>query len=161
MTKDSKVVPIEKRQDKMMRREIVVRALGAELSALITASRAVTTEAANSLQPGVSGSAFQILQWLHSFGPTKASGIADALSMDRSVVSRLAKELRKHELIESDPEKEDARSVVYRIAASARDRIADAIARKGSHFEMRVNQWPEADIVQLTRLLHRLNERIL
>jgi DNA-binding MarR family transcriptional regulator len=159
MMKNDEANPTGKPPGKTKPRETMVRELGAELSALITASRAVTSEAAENLQPGVSGAAFQILQWLHSFGPTKASGIADAMSMDRSVVSRLAKELRKLGLVETGADSEDARSVVYRLAGSARSKVDEAIARKGSHFEVRVSQWPDADLMHLTRLLRRLNGR--
>lgn len=161
MTNNGKGTLTGKPPEKAKRREIIVRELGAELGALIAASRAVTSEAAESLGPGVSASAFQMLQWLHSFGPTKASGIAEALSMDRSVISRLAKELRKLGLVEAGPDSEDARSIVYRIAEPARGKVAEAIAGKGSHFEMRISGWPDADLMHLTRLLRRLNGRIL
>jgi DNA-binding MarR family transcriptional regulator len=140
-------------------REAIVRELGAELNALISASRAVMAGAAESFQPPISGSAFQVLQWLHSFGPAKASRIANALIMDRSVVSRLTKQLGQYGLAESQPDDQDGRGVVYTLTERGRTKAAEAIARKGNLFEMRIKQWQEADLEHLTRLLRRLNGR--
>ena len=141
-------------------RDAMLRGLGVELNKLLTASRAVAFETAASLDPRISASAIQILQWLHAFGPTKASALAEALSMDRSVVSRLAKELRKLGFLETTSDEADGRSVLYNIASLQRGRVADAIARKGSLFEKRVSKWTDADLVQLARLLGRLNEPV-
>ncbi|PTQ12410.1 MarR family transcriptional regulator [Sphingomonas oleivorans] len=143
----------------MTRRETIVRKLGDELNALISASRAVTAEAAENFQPPVSGAAFQILQWLHSFGPAQASRIADAVAMDRSVVSRLTKDLRKLGLIEAQPDPADGRSILYGLADTGRAKVAEAIDRKGSLFRTCIEQWRDAELEQLTRLLRRLNGR--
>jgi DNA-binding MarR family transcriptional regulator len=140
-------------------RETIVRELGVELSALISASRAVMAEAAESFQPPISGSAFHVLQWLHSFGPAKASRVADALAMDRSIVSRLTKQLGQFGLAESRPDDQDGRGVVYALTETGRAKAAEAIARKGNLFEMRIEQWQEADLKHLTQLLRRLNGR--
>jgi DNA-binding MarR family transcriptional regulator len=140
-------------------REAIVRELGAELNALISASRAVMAEAAESFRPPISGSAFHVVQWLHSFGPAKASRIADALVMDRSVVSRLTKQLGQRGLAEPRPDDQDGRGVVYSLTKTGRAKAAEAIASKGNLFEMRIKHWQEADLEHLTRLLRRLNGR--
>jgi DNA-binding MarR family transcriptional regulator len=140
------------------KRQALLGELGAELSKLMTAARTVALETAGSLHPGISAAGFQVLQWLYAFGPTKASIIAGALSMDRSVLSRLAKELRALGFVETFPDHRDGRSVLYGLAESARGRIAEAITHKGNLFEMRVSQWPDADLIQLAQLLRRLNE---
>ena len=143
----------------MKGRRALLLDLGAELSKLMTAARVVAQDAADNLHPGISAGGFQILQWLCAFGPTKASAIAEALSMDRSVISRLAKELRELGFIETAADRTDGRSVVYRLAEPTRASVAKAIAYKGNLFEMRVSQWPDADLAQLAGLLRRLNER--
>jgi len=79
--------------------------------------------------------------------------------MDRSVISRLAKELRELGFIDTAADRTDGRSVVYRLAEPTRDSVGKAIAYKGNLFEKRVSQWPDADLAQLAGLLRRLNER--
>ncbi len=61
----------------MRDRDILLTELGSQIHALIVESRAFATQAAESMQPAVSGSAFAALQWMHAFGPDKASRIAD------------------------------------------------------------------------------------
>jgi len=150
---------VEGKPNKLRGRRALLLDLGAELSKLMTAARVVAQDAADNLHPGISAGGFQILQWLHAFGPTKASAIAEALSMDRSVISRLAKELRELGFIDTAADRTDGRSVVYRLAEPTRDSVGKAIAYKGNLFEKRVSQWPDADLAQLAGLLRRLNER--
>jgi DNA-binding MarR family transcriptional regulator len=150
---------VEGERPKMKGRRALLLDLGTELSKLMTAARVVAQDAADNLHPGISAGGFQILQWLHAFGPTKASAIAEALSMDRSVISRLAKELRELGFIDTAADRTDGRSVVYRLAEPTRDSVGKAIAYKGNLFEKRVGQWPDADLAQLAGLLRRLNER--
>ncbi len=142
-----------------LHRDIITRELGTELNALIMASRAVMAEAVACFQPPISSSAFQVLHWLHSFGPANASRIAEALVMDRSVISRLTKQLGQSGLTETRPDDQDGRGVVYALTEAGHAKVADAIARKGNLFEMRIVQWQEADLVHLTRLLRKLNGR--
>jgi len=141
-------------------RDTLIRDLGAELRKLMASARAVALEAAGGVHPEISSAGFQILQWLSAFGPTKASALADALSMDRSAVSRLARELRRLDLLVIRPDDSDGRSVQYALAESARGRIADAIASKGNAFESRLASWTDTDIDELTLLLRRLNEPV-
>lgn len=146
-------------QAKVSERQALLLDLGGELAKLMTAARVVAQETADKLHPDMSAGGFQVLQWLYAYGPTKASAVADALSMDRSVVSRLAKELRALGFVETLADHTDGRGVVYRLSESARDRVTEAIAYKGNLFEQRVGTWPDADLAQLARLLRRLNER--
>ncbi len=159
MARRTKGAAIDGEEDKTGGRQALLLDLGAELSKLMTAARVVAQEAANNLHPGISAGGFQILQWLYAFGPTKASAIAEALAMDRSVISRLAKELRELGLVEALADRADGRGVVYGLSESARGRVTEAMAYKGHLFEKRVGQWSDADLAQLARLLRRLNAR--
>lgn len=142
-----------------LQRDIITQELGTELNALIIASRAVMAETVACFQPPISGSAFQVLQWLNAFGPANAGRIAEALVMDRSAVSRLTKQLGQFGLAEARPDERDGRGVVYALTEAGHAKAADAIARKGNLFEMRIAQWQDADLVHLTRLLRKLNGR--
>src|SRR5690349_10250705 len=78
--------------------------LGEQLNALLSASRAVTTEMAASFGADLQPAAYHIVQWLHAFGPAQASHVADGLAMDRSATSRLVRQLRQAGIVEARPD---------------------------------------------------------
>lgn len=138
-------------------RQALLEDLGAELNILLSAARAFAVHAAAGFQPGLSISAFQILQWLQARGPSRASQLAEGLAMDRSVISRLIKQLREPGLIDVSPDDEDRRGVVVAISDAARAKVAEALARKGELFEARFHEWSENDLRRLTELIQRVN----
>jgi len=78
--------------------------LGEQLNALLSASRAVTTEMAATFDADLQPAAYHVIQWLHAFGPAQASHVAEALAMDRSATSRLVRQLKQAGLVESRPD---------------------------------------------------------
>src|ERR1700730_12063583 len=66
------------------RREQRIRALGAVLNALVSQSRALTTQAAVAFHTELQPAAFHIALWLNAFGPATPSAVAQAVGMDRS-----------------------------------------------------------------------------
>ena len=142
----------------MRDRDRLVTALGAELHALIVASRAFTAQSIEDFEPPVSGAAFAVLGWLHVFGPARSSAVAEGLAMDRSIVSRLLKQLGRQLLVEAQPDGTDGRAVVYALSKTGREKVAAATGRKGIAFERRLQNWSDADLVLLTELLRRLVE---
>lgn len=125
----------------MQQRQAIVREARPGLNALISTSDAILAEVAVNFQQPISESARHVLQWLHSFGPAKSSRVADALAMDRSVISRLTKLLGQFALVESRPDDQDGRGMVYAPTAMGLAKLAEAIAQTGNLFEMRVEQW--------------------
>src|SRR5918999_3718364 len=107
----------------MERRERLLLSLGEQLNALLSASRALTVDAAASFQPELQPAAFHIAQWLHAFGPAKVSRVAEAVAMDRSATSRLTRELVRTGMIESRPDPADGRGVVLSLSDHGRDKI--------------------------------------
>src|ERR1700688_3545917 len=93
------------------RREQLVRALGAELNALVSQARALTAQASAIFHPELQPAAFHIALWLNSFGPAKPSAVAEAVNMDRSAASLLTRELVRLGLIETSTEPSDRRSI--------------------------------------------------
>ncbi|GAB3104485.1 MarR family winged helix-turn-helix transcriptional regulator [Lysobacter terrae] len=138
----------------------LLRDLGTELNILMSTARAFAVHAAASFQPELSSSAFQILQWLHARGPTRASQLAEGLAMDRSVISRLIKQLRQLELVAVSPDDGDRRGVTVSISSSAQSKVAAAMTSKGELFEARFRGWSEGDVRKLTELLHQVNSKI-
>jgi DNA-binding MarR family transcriptional regulator len=138
------------------RREQLVRALGAELNALVSQARALTAQASAIFHPELQPAAFHIALWLNSFGPAKPSAVAEAVNMDRSAASRLTRELVRFGLIATQTDPSDGRSVVLTLTADGRRRVAAAMQLKGATFRDRLASWSAKDLVQCTKLLQRL-----
>ncbi|MDR3411684.1 MAG: MarR family winged helix-turn-helix transcriptional regulator [Formivibrio sp.] len=154
MNAPDKVVPARSATPK----EDLVLALGDQLSALLSASRAMTAETAALFHPELPRASFHIARWLYAFGPAKASRVADALSMDRSASSRLTSKLVEQGLVEVRADSLDGRSIVLELTANGRNKMCKAIHHKGDSFRHRVEKWSATDLEQLTLLLRRFND---
>ncbi|WP_207906751.1 MarR family winged helix-turn-helix transcriptional regulator [Luteibacter rhizovicinus] len=138
-------------------RDKLVGALGEQLSALLSASRALTTEAGAAFHPDLPPAAFHIAQWLRSFGAAKVSRVAEAVAMDRSATSRLTSRLIELGLVEARPDPDDGRGVVLDLTDLGRRNIDQAIARKGDVFHRKIEGWSHVDLEQFTACLRRFN----
>jgi DNA-binding MarR family transcriptional regulator len=139
-------------------RKALVRALGAQLNALLSASRALTVDAATAFHPDLPPAAFHIAHWLHSFGAAKVSQVAEAVAMDRSATSRLTSRLIEMGLVEARPDPADGRGVVLDLTNSGRKSIDRANARKSDVFHQKIETWSNADLELFAALLLRFNQ---
>jgi DNA-binding MarR family transcriptional regulator len=139
-------------------RKALVRALGAQLNALLSASRALTVDAATAFHPDLPPAAFHIAHWLHSFGAAKVSQVAAAVAMDRSATSRLTARLIEIGLVEAQPDPADGRGVVLDLTNLGRKSIDRANARKSDVFYQKIETWSNADLELFAALLRRFNE---
>src|SRR5882757_5518734 len=135
------------------RREQRIRALGAALNALVSQSRALTTQAAVAFHAELQPAAFHIALWLNAFGPAKPSAVAQAVGMDRSAASRLIRELVRLELIATSSDPADRRSIVLSLTVDGRRRMEIAMQAKGAAFQARLASWSEEDLELCTDLL--------
>ena len=139
-------------------REALVLELGEQLNALVSASRALTVEAAAAFHPELPPAAFHITRWLYAFGPAKVSRAAEAVAMDRSATSRLTARLIDFGMVETRPDVADGRSVMLHLTTRGRKKIKEAIAYKGGVFRRRIETWSDADLECCAGLLRRLND---
>src|SRR3954463_1339237 len=86
-------------------------ALGDELNALLSASRALTERTAAAFHPGLQPAAFHLARWLYAYGPAKPSALPAAAAMDRSSTSNLIGRMKALGLVESTPDPTDRRAV--------------------------------------------------
>jgi DNA-binding MarR family transcriptional regulator len=138
------------------RRDQRIRALGAALNALVSQARALTAQASATFHPELQPAAFHIALWLNAFGPAKPSAVAQAVGMDRSAASRLARELVRLGLIATSTEPLDGRSIVLSLTADGHRRVEAAMRSKGATFRERLASWSEKDLSLCTELLQRL-----
>jgi DNA-binding MarR family transcriptional regulator len=132
-------------------------ALGVELNALLSASRALTERTAAVFHPELQPAAFHLARWLYAYGPANPSTLADAVAMDRSSTSNLIGQLKRLELVESSSDPADKRGVIVSLTPTGRSRVLAALDLRGSTFFDRTEGWTSDELATFTRLLHRFN----
>lgn len=132
-------------------------ALGVELNALLSASRALTERSAAAFYPGLQPAAFHLARWLYAYGPASPSTLAEAVAMDRSSTSNLIGQLKRLHLVISEPDPADRRSVIISLTPAGARRVEEALDLRGSTFFERTKAWRSDEIEALTALLHKFN----
>ncbi len=140
------------------RRELEL-ALGAELNALLSASRALDVRTAAAFHPDLQPAAFHLARWLYAFGPAQPSTLAEAVGMDRSSTSSLIGSMRRLELIASMPDPVDRRAVIVSLTPGGEARVIEALDVRSSAFFKRTHDWPLEDLRRFTTLLREFNAR--
>ncbi|MFD6697930.1 MULTISPECIES: MarR family winged helix-turn-helix transcriptional regulator [unclassified Microbacterium] len=138
------------------RRDIEL-ALGVELNALLSASRALTERTAAAFHPDLQPAAFHLARWLFAYGPANPSALAEAVAMDRSSTSHLIGKMKRLDLVTSAPDPADRRGTIVALTPAGRSRVEEALDVRGTSYFARTNTWADADLKSLTDLLHRFN----
>ena len=131
-----------------------VREVEEQMGVLAGVIRAGLRDAALSVDPSLRPLGLKILRMLARNGPTQASALADKLFVDRSVISREARELERLGLMELRTDPEDGRARYLALTALATQE--PAIAGRLPIFT-RLSEWPTEDIHLFATLLERLN----
>lgn len=140
------------------RREIQL-ALGVEINALLSASRALTERTAAAFHPDLQPAAFHLARWLYAYGPANPSTLAEAVAMDRSSTSNLLRRMKALGLIESAPDPTDRRAVKVSLTGDGESRVVEALDLRGSTFFDRTSNWTTEDLQTFTDLLRDFNSR--
>src|SRR3954462_15229757 len=109
--------------DDASRRREAEGALGDELNALLSASRALTERTAAAFHPDLQPAAFHLARWLYAYGSAKPSNLAEAVAMDRSSTSNLIGRMKSLGLIESIPDPSDRRAIKVSLTAAGTTRV--------------------------------------
>jgi DNA-binding MarR family transcriptional regulator len=134
-------------------------ALGVEINALLSASRALTERTAASFHPDLQPAAFHLARWLYAYGPANPSALAEAAAMDRSSTSNLLRRMKALGLIESAPDPVDRRAVKVSLTNDGESRVAEALDLRGSAFFARTKGWTVGELKTFTELLRMFNSR--
>lgn len=132
-------------------------ALGVELNALLSASRALTERSAAAFHPDLQPAAFHLARWLYAYGPAKPSALAEAVAMDRSSTSGLIRRMKSLHLVQSTPDPDDKRAVIVALTTEGTARVRDALELRGSTFFERTRNWADSDLLAFTNLLRAFN----
>ncbi|SDK96242.1 transcriptional regulator, MarR family [Cryobacterium psychrotolerans] len=114
-------------------------------------------DAALSIDPALQPFGLKLLRLLSRSGPTHASAVAEALTVDRSVVSRQAAQLQELGLLEIQADPSDGRARFLALTPAAEQKLAELRAGKIAVVNRRLGTWPEADLRQFAALIARLN----
>ncbi|MEU9889688.1 MarR family transcriptional regulator [Sphaerisporangium sp. NPDC051011] len=131
-------------------------ALGEQINALLSATRALSERSAAHFHADLQPAAFHIARWLYAFGPARPSAIAEAVGMDRSSTSTLIGKMRSLGLLDSSPTPEDRRSIIVGLSKQGRRQVAATLEERGKEFYARTQDWSEDDLAHLIKLLARL-----
>ncbi|MEU8238287.1 MarR family transcriptional regulator [Actinoplanes missouriensis] len=137
------------------RRDLEV-ALGEQINALLSATRALSERSAGRFHPRLQPAAFHIARWLYAFGPAKPSEVAEAVGMDRSSTSTLIGRMRSLGVLAAAPNPADKRSIIVDLSTDGRDRVAETLQDRSEQLQARTRDWSSEDLICLTELLRRL-----
>jgi DNA-binding MarR family transcriptional regulator len=133
-------------------------ALGEQINALLSATRALSERSAAHFHPDLQPAAFHIARWLYAFGPARPSQVAAGVGMDRSSASTLIGKMRSLELLDSSPAPDDRRGIIVGLSDEGRRRVAGTLAVRGEEFYRRTEDWSAEDLGRLVELLGRLTQ---
>ncbi|WP_193596757.1 MarR family winged helix-turn-helix transcriptional regulator [Microbacterium sp. YJN-G] len=128
-----------------------------EFAALFARVRRMYLEYAARLAPGLSPGAYKMFSVITSAERVRPSELSERMMVDKSLVSRMLRELEAHELIERMPDPEDRRSSFIVATASGQERLAAVRAQDDRRLRRSLEAWDIDDIRSLTHLLHALS----
>lgn len=129
----------------------------AEFSEVFVFARSRWARFAEESYPDLRGSGLMLLRTIVRRGPVTATGLGQMLNIDKAVVSRQVARLRELELISAEPAEEDRRVFLIRPTGKAEAVLDELHAQIANDYQKRFAGWSEADLSQLSDLLHRFN----
>jgi DNA-binding MarR family transcriptional regulator len=133
-----------------------IAALEQQLSQLFATAKTLVRDRAEAVHPELSPGSYTVLAALVRSGPQHAGSLAATLYMDKSVISRIVRQLADLDLAERRPDPDDGRAF-YIAATPAAVRKVGAIRDDYRRSLYRfLAGWDPDDIAQLTALLARL-----
>lgn len=119
--------------------------------------RASIREAATAVDSALTSSGYKLLRLISRCGPMQASATADALGVDRSVVSRDLPLLETLGLLERRADTRDGRARVLALTPRAEQLFLTTPALSDTHLHNALLDWPTADLIQLGTYMEKLN----
>lgn len=139
-------------------RAAALHALEAEFGELFSRVRRLYVANAERVAPGLSPGAYRLLALIVRCEQATASALAERTLSDKSLVSRLLRELEQHGLIHRTPDPRDGRSSLVSATARGTERLTEARRHDDERLIRSLDAWELGEIHELTRLLHALSE---
>lgn len=130
----------------------------AQMAMLATNIRASTRTTAAVIDPTLEPFGLALLRVLARRGESHASVVADALAVDRSMISRQAKLLCTLGLVHTRVDPNDGRARLLRLTPLAEEKLADVRRNRTALVHRRLSRWTPAELDVFAAMLERLNE---
>ena len=132
-----------------------------QLRLLFVRVRALWKEAAAAVHPDLQPVGYKILSSVVHRGRMHAGALADALEIDKSVVSRQVKQLEALGLAQSVADPNDGRARFIEATPAAMESIGLRGSRVQRQLHSLLRTWSGDDVDELARLLGRLTAGVL
>jgi DNA-binding MarR family transcriptional regulator len=113
-----------------------------------------------SLHPELDPAAYGLLTILHREGPRRVTDLAATVGVGKPTVSRQVALLEEIGLVAKEADPSDGRAQQVALTTAGRAHVEDLRARRHEFFAERLAAWDTAELADLARYLHRLNEAL-
>ena len=139
------------------RRAESLRLLEHEVNVMLRRIRRVLAERARAVHPELQTGSYLMLAYLADAGATRASGIAEAMCLDKGAVSRQLQHLEEVGLVDRVPDPEDRRASLVSASAEAVRRIGEVATERRQWLDQRLADWSDEELGSFARQLGRYN----
>ncbi|MFI9205626.1 MarR family winged helix-turn-helix transcriptional regulator [Streptomyces sp. NPDC053048] len=134
-------------------------ALERELAVFLRRARASSGELAREVHPDLEPAAYGLLVRLEEAGQQRATDLAAYFGVGKATMSRQLRALCDLGLVGRDPDPADGRASLVQITDEGRARFTRVRDARRAKYVSKLADWDRAEIAELARLLHQLNER--
>ncbi|MGR6317808.1 MarR family transcriptional regulator [Micromonospora soli] len=135
-----------------------LRAVEHELTALLRRGRALSWEIAREVHPNLEPNAYGLLLWLRRSGSIRLTDLAAKLGIGKGTLSRQIHGLESLGLVRRDPDPSDRRAAQLQLTEEGTRRFDAARAARLGQILRTMQSWPEQDVEDFARLMHKFNE---
>ncbi|MEU8260606.1 MarR family transcriptional regulator [Micromonospora sp. NPDC048999] len=135
-----------------------LRAVEDELTALLRRGRALSWEVAREVHPNLEPNTYGLLLWLRRSGSIRLTDLATRLGVGKGTLSRQIAGLEGLGLVHRDPDPTDRRAAQISLTEEGSRRFDAARTARFEQIRHTMGNWPERDVEDFARLLHRFNE---
>jgi DNA-binding MarR family transcriptional regulator len=133
-------------------------ALERELTVLFRRGRAASAELARAVHPDLEPAAYGLLVRLEEAEPERATELASWFGVGKATMSRQLRALEVLGLVTREPDPADGRAYLMRLTEEGRERFRRVRVVRRASYLRQLAAWDRAEVAELARLLHRLNE---
>lgn len=126
------------------------------ISVLAGQIRTSIRDAAAAIDPALPPFGLRLLRLLERCGPTHAGAAAELLFVDRSAISRQARQLAELGMVEARPDPEDGRARFLALTAAGAERMRAVLPAQRMLLHRNLSSWPEADLRAFAGYIERL-----
>lgn len=134
-----------------------LRLLEHEVGVMIRRIRRVLWERARAVHPDLQPSSYLMLAYLADQGAQRASGIVEALCLDKGAVSRQVSHLEELGLVDRTPDPDDRRATLVSASAEAVRRMEAVADDRRAWLDQRLGSWSDEELTEFAQVLGRYN----